>query len=90
MFKKIMKKYYEFGFKKVIGEYKNYSKDEKAYVWFAINKKTFDNVLLVAPNYKLSNFRFFRLLKSMFLFLLLIFLDNVFEKMRFFEAPVYV
>ncbi len=46
MFKKIMKKYYEFGFKKVIGEYKNYSKDEKAYVWFAINKKTFDNVLL--------------------------------------------
>lgn len=90
MFKKIMKKYYEFGFKKVIGEYKNYSKDEKAYVWFAINKKTFDNVLLVAPNYKLSNFRFFRLLKSMFLFLLLIILMSYFLDGKIFFVSIFL
>lgn len=90
MFKKIMKKYYEFGFKKVIGEYENYSKDEKAYVWFAINKKTFDNVLLVAPNYKLSNFRFFRLLKSMFLFLLLIILMSYFLDGKIFFVSIFL
>lgn len=90
MFKKIMKKYYEFGFKKVIGEYKNYSKDEKAYVWFAINKKTFDNVLLVAPNYKLSNFRFFRLWKSMFLFLLLIILISYFLDGKIFFVSIFL
>ena len=30
MIKKIIDKYYQFGFKKVIGEYKNYSKDENS------------------------------------------------------------
>ena len=54
------------------------------------NKKIFDNVLLVAPNYKLSNFRFFRLLKSMFLFLLLIILMSYFLDGKIFFVSIFL
>ncbi|KLE02037.1 hypothetical protein N5U17_11330 [Aliarcobacter butzleri] len=90
MLKKLMEKYYQFGFKKVLDEYKNYSKDEKAYAWFVINQKTLKNFLLIAPNNKLSNFRLFRIWKIMIIFLLLIILISYFLDGKIFFVSIFL
>ncbi|WP_418180576.1 hypothetical protein ACNSOL_00110 [Aliarcobacter lanthieri] len=90
MLKKIVEKYYQFGFKKVLGEYRNYSKDEKAYCWFVINNKTLNNIIQISPNDKLSNFRLFRFQKSMLLFLLLTILISYFFDGKIFFVSIFL
>ncbi|MCG3684443.1 hypothetical protein [Aliarcobacter butzleri] len=85
MLKKIMEKYYQFGFKKIIDEYKNYSKDEKDYILFVVNNKKAINTEPVTNNRTLLDFRFFRILKSFILLLLALYWSNY-----FFNGKIYL
>ncbi|MCG3655402.1 hypothetical protein L5F23_01635 [Aliarcobacter butzleri] len=87
MLKKIMEKYYQFGFKKILDEYKNYSKDEKDYILFVVSNKRAINTEPITNNRTLLNFRFFRILKSFILPLLTLNLPSYFfnEKIYFFS-----
>ena len=87
MLKKIMEKYYQFGFKKILDEYKNYSKDEKNYILFVVSNQKATNAEPITNNHTLLNFRFFRILKSFILPLLTLNLPSYFfnEKIYFFS-----
>ena len=87
MLKKIMENYYQFGFKKVLDEYKNYSKDEKNYILFVVSNQKATNAEPITNNRTLLNFRFFRILKSFILPLLTLNLPSYFfnEKIYFFS-----
>ena len=87
MLKKLMEKYYQFGFKKVLDEYKNYSKDEKNYILFVVSNQKATNAEPITNNRTLLNFRFFRNLKSFILPLLTLNLPSYFfnEKIYFFS-----
>ena len=87
MLKKLMEKYYQFGFKKVLDEYKNYSKDEKNYILFVVSNQKATNAEPITNNRTLLNFRFFRILKSFILPLLTLNLPSYFfnEKIYFFS-----
>ncbi|MFW3425915.1 hypothetical protein ACN9KI_03450 [Aliarcobacter butzleri] len=87
MLKKIMEKYYQFGFKKILDEYKNYSKDEKDYILFVVSNKRAINTEPITNNRTLLDFRFFRILKSFILPLLTLNLPSYFfnEKIYFFS-----